>query len=96
MKGLDTSAVKMLETLKDYVGCIHLHDVDLLHDNHQLPFNCKIDYAPIIETFKKIGYKGDITLESNSFANFTEELVHLNVWIEFRHNNSLTITIEVT
>ena len=68
MKGLDTSAVKMLETLGRYVECMHLHDVDLLHDNHQLPFNCNIDYAPVIEAYKKIGYKGDVTLECNTFA----------------------------
>ena len=68
MKGLDTSAVQMLETLGDYVTCIHLHDVDLVNDNHQLPFVCNIDYAPVIDAFKKIGYKGDITLESGTFS----------------------------
>lgn len=67
MQGLGTSAARMLETLGDYVTCIHLHDVDLVHDNHQLPFVCQIDYAPIIEAFRKIGYRGDITLESTTF-----------------------------
>lgn len=69
MNGLETSAVQMLETLGDYVTCIHLHDVDLINDNHQLPFVCDIDYAPIISAFKKIGYKGDITLESGTFSS---------------------------
>lgn len=68
MKDLNTSAVQMLETLGNYVTCIHLHDVDLVHDNHQLPFICNIDYAPIIKAFKKIEYKGDITLESGTFS----------------------------
>ncbi len=76
MKGLDTSAVQMLETLGDYVACIHLHDVDLVHDNHHLPFACQIEYAPIIEAFRKIGYKGDITLESSTFSkNLPVELL---------------------
>ena len=69
MRGLDTTAVEMLKTLGDYVTCIHLHDNDLFHDNHDLPFVGNMDYAPIIETFKEIGYKGDITLESNTFAS---------------------------
>ena len=76
MKGLETSAVQMLETLGEHVACIHLHDVDLVNDNHHLPFICNIDYNPIIEAFKKIGYKGDITLESNTFAyNLPVELL---------------------
>lgn len=68
MGGLHTSAVEMLETLGDRVQCIHLHDVDLVHDNHTLPFMQKIDYAKVIEAFRKIGYKGDITLEANNFS----------------------------
>lgn len=64
MFGLDTSAVKMLETLGDRVEAMHLHDVDGTYDNHAIPFNQKIKYAPIIETLRKIGYKGDVTLES--------------------------------
>ena len=64
MAGLDTSAVTMLETLGDRVEAMHLHDVDGTYDNHAVPFNQKIDYAPIIKAFKKIGYTGDITLES--------------------------------
>ena len=68
MDGLNTSAVDMIETLGKDVQCIHLHDVDKLYDNHHLPFVCSIDYAPIITALKKIGYQGDITLESNTFT----------------------------
>lgn len=67
MGGLHTSAAEMLETLGDYVQCIHLHDVDLVHDNHTLPFFQKIDYTKVIAALKKIGYTGDITLEANNF-----------------------------
>ena len=69
MRGLDTSAVEMLKTLGDYVTGIHLHDNDLRYDNHNLPFVGDMDYAPIIEAFRAIGYKGDITLESHRFAS---------------------------
>ena len=70
MAGLDTSAVKMIETLGSDVQCMHLHDVDGGHDNHALPFTYNIDFAPIIAALKKINYQGDITLEAcGRFAN---------------------------
>ncbi len=68
MKGLNTSAVKMIRALGKRIKCIHLHDNDLVHDTHTLPFTRNIDYAPIIEALREIGYDGDITLESDSFA----------------------------
>lgn len=68
LRGLETSAVQMIERLSDRLEAIHLHDIDLTHDNHALPFNYNIDYAPIIEAFRKVGYKGDITLEADTFA----------------------------
>ena len=69
MFGEETNAVKMIETLGDRLQSMHLHDVDKVHDNHSIPFTQKVDYAPIIEALKKIGYQGDITLESATFAS---------------------------
>ncbi|MBQ5926817.1 MAG: sugar phosphate isomerase/epimerase, partial [Clostridia bacterium] len=69
MHAYGTDAVKMIETLGDDLQAIHLHDVNLTNDNHSLPFTQAIDYAPIIEALRKVGYKGDITLESNNFSN---------------------------
>lgn len=72
----ETNAVKMMETLGERLQAIHLHDVDKLHDNHSIPFVQKVDYAPIIEALKKIGYQGDITLEADTFARFVpQELI---------------------
>ena len=68
MKGLDTTAVQMIETLDGYLTAIHLHDNNRWKDNHALPFTYNIDFEPIIQALKKINYQGDITLESNSFA----------------------------
>lgn len=65
MAGLETSAVQMIETLDKRLEAIHLHDVDLLHDNHQIPFTQNIDFAKVIAALKKVGYKGDITLETS-------------------------------
>lgn len=67
MRGLDTSAAQMIETLGDFVGCIHLHDNNCLHDNHNMPFAYAIDFDSMIAALRKIGYKGDITLEVDGF-----------------------------
>lgn len=75
MAGLNTSAAQMIETLGDDVQCIHLHDVDGVHDNHSLPFNQAIDYVPVIEALRKISYKGDITLETNNAAKVPVALI---------------------
>lgn len=63
MAGLDTSAAQMIETLAERMGAMHLHDVDGLHDNHQVPFTQKVDFQTVIDALKKINYQGDITLE---------------------------------
>jgi sugar phosphate isomerase/epimerase len=65
MRGLETSAVQMIETLGQSMQAMHLHDVDLVHDNHQIPFTQGIDFAKVIKALKKIGYQGDITLETS-------------------------------
>lgn len=65
MKGLDTDAVKMIERLNERLEAIHLHDNNQWGDNHAVPFTYNIDFSGVIEGLKKIGYKGDITLETN-------------------------------
>lgn len=69
MAGLNTSAVQMIETLNERLEALHVHDVDGLHDNHQLPFTQKTEFEPIVQALKKVGYKGDITLEADCFAS---------------------------
>lgn len=63
MAGLNTSAAQMIRTLGEYVACIHLHDVDGLHDNHQVPFTQKVDFSAVIEALRDVNYQGDVTLE---------------------------------
>ena len=54
---------------------LHVHDTDLIHDSHTLPFTQKMSFAPIMEALGEIGYKGDLTFEANSiFRNYPPEL----------------------
>ena len=75
MQGLDTDAATMIRTLGSHVQALHLHDVDLLHDNHYAPFTLKVDYEPIIRALKEIDYQGDMTLEACHYLKkeFTPE-----------------------
>lgn len=63
LKGLNTSAEKMILTLGDYVQALHLHDVDFLADLHDSLFSQKVDFAPIVKALKTINYKGVFSLE---------------------------------
>ncbi len=67
MAGLDTSAAVMIETLGERVEALHIHDNDLLHDSHMLPFQGGIDFQAVIDALKKIGYRGDITMEADQY-----------------------------
>lgn len=76
MFGLNTSAVKMIETLDQRLECLHIHDNNKLYDNHTLPYLMNMDFEPIWAALKKIGYKGDITFEIDGFvAKFPKELM---------------------
>lgn len=68
MAGLNTSAAEMIRALGKRVTCLHIHDNDLVHDDHQLPFTRKIDFDEVISALKDIEYKGDITLEVDAYA----------------------------
>ena len=67
MKG--SSAKILLEALGDYVGCLHIHDNNKVHDLHKIPYSTKIDFDEVIDTLRNIHYKGDVTLEVFNFLN---------------------------
>ena len=69
MKGLNTSATKMIKTLGKYLKCLHVHDNDLHYDSHQLPFTMNINFDKIIKALKDINYDGDITLEADQYLS---------------------------
>lgn len=62
-----TSAVEMIRTMKNRLQAVHLHDCDLIRDNHGLPFTYKINFDAVIAEMKKVGYQGDVMLETGSF-----------------------------
>lgn len=67
MKGLNTSAVEMINKLGNRIQALHIHDNDKLHDSHQIPLSMDIDFKPIIKALKNINYNGYFTLESDQF-----------------------------
>ena len=69
MRGLGTSAVRMIRELGPHLKVLHLHDNDLLHDSHQLPFTMQIDFDPITEALAEIGYDGYLTLEADRYCD---------------------------
>lgn len=64
MKGLNTSAVEMIDTLGSHLQALHVHDNDFEHDSHQIPFSMKIDFDAVAKALKRNNYSGYITLES--------------------------------
>lgn len=67
LMGLDTSAISMIKTLKNHIQALHIHDVDRLNDNHQIPGCLNVNFSAIVKTLKKIDYSGYFTLEPNGY-----------------------------
>ena len=66
-KQVTTSAVKIIETLKDKIACIKINDNNRLQDKHLLPGDGNIDYQGILKALKAIKYQGDISFECDGF-----------------------------
>lgn len=76
MRGLNTTAVEMIEALGSRLQALHLHDNDQWHDSHQIPFTMNIDFVAVVKALKKIGYSGWFTLEADRYlADYTEQTV---------------------
>ena len=73
MAGLETSSEKMILTLGDSLAALHIHDNDLKHDSHQIPFSMQINFDVVVRALKKIGYKGDLTLEADAYLSKYDE-----------------------
>lgn len=67
MAGLDTSVGEMVRTLGPHLAALHLHDNDLRHDNHQIPFSMEINWTSLIKHLVLADYRGDLTLEAAHF-----------------------------
>lgn len=60
----DTTAHDLLCDMKDTLSCLHVHDNDLRHDSHLLPFAGGIDWEKVCKVLADINYQGDMTFES--------------------------------
>ena len=67
MRGSGSGAVNMIHGLGKRLKCLHVHDNDLLHDSHQLPYTMQIDFDAVLKALKEIGYDGDMTLEVDQY-----------------------------
>ena len=45
----------------------HVHDNDGKRDIHQLPYHMAIDWDEILDALADVGYRGDFTLEADTF-----------------------------
>lgn len=67
MRTAGGGAVNMIKALGCHLQALHIHDNDLLHDSHQIPFSMDIDFLSILKALKEIDYKGYFTLEADRY-----------------------------
>jgi len=76
MRGSGDGAVNMIKTLGHRLQALHIHDNDLWHDSHQIPFSMSVDFLSIVRALKEIGYGGYFTLEADAYlSQHNEETV---------------------
>lgn len=74
MAGVNGGAVNIIKALGSDVQALHIHDNNLRKDLHQIPFSMDINYEEVVKALKEIDYKGEFTLEADSYlGKFTEE-----------------------
>ena len=74
MRGLSTSVEEMIGALAPHLAALHVHDNDLHHDSHQIPFSMGIDWDGFIKALARADYRGDMTLEADRYlANRTPD-----------------------
>lgn len=80
MRGLDTCAPDMIHALGKKLQALHIHDNDLHHDLHAIPFSAKIDFGAAVRALKDIGYTGYLTLEADRYlSDFDEDNVFCGI-----------------
>ena len=65
--------VNCVHVLGHRLAALHVHDNNTVKDNHCCPLTMSIDYYPIMEALREIGYKGELTLESDYFLKHYRE-----------------------
>ena len=63
-------AAEMIRAMgADRLGALHVHDNDLLHDSHTMPYCGKMDWESILQALADIRYKGNFTYEADNFLS---------------------------
>jgi len=60
--------VNSIRVLGDRLGCLHVHDVDGVNDNHTCPMTLKVDFPAVVDALWEIGYQGEFTLEACGYV----------------------------
>lgn len=76
MAGTGSSAVELIRALGPRLGALHVHDNDLMHDSHTLPYMGSIQWPAVLQALGEAGYAGEFTLEADGgfLARFPKEL----------------------
>ena len=61
--------VNAIHVLGDRLGCLHVHDVDGVNDNHTCPMTMKVDFPAVVAALRQVGYSGEFTLEADFYYN---------------------------
>ena len=59
--------VNAIEVLGERLNALHVHDVDGIHDNHTSPMSMVVNFPAMTDALKRIGYKGEYTLEVGAY-----------------------------
>ena len=69
MRGLGTTAPEMIRALGPHLQALHIHDNDMHHDSHQIPFSMKMDFDAIARALAEVHYSGYLTLEASEYLS---------------------------
>lgn len=69
MRGSQTSATEMIKALGSRLKALHIHDNNKWKDSHQLPFTMDVDFVPIVDVLREVGYDGVFTLEADQWLS---------------------------
>ena len=69
-------APKMIRALGKRIGALHVHDNDLIYDDHIFPFAGFSNWEEITSALAEIGYSGHFTFEADqSMTRYPDELL---------------------
>jgi sugar phosphate isomerase/epimerase len=79
MRPSGSGMVPMIHALGKHLQALHIHDNDLKHDDHALPFTMSIDFVAMIQALKEINYQGDLTLEADHVSRYDAANVQIGI-----------------